>query len=145
LDINVSLESKTICLIAETFEAVVSFESYGTDATPIDVQYLIVDSSGKVVHSEAESLLVETNQIASKQFDGLTLDAGMYSLVVTTRYNGDVRDELVAQFTVQDCALIADTHSCWFLDWHFVFCWWVWVLLALLGLGARKFYILSLK
>lgn len=98
-DIHVELADDTVTspepLVARTI-----FQSFGSIATPVDIFFTVVDSTGKVFAEAQESVVVETETVFTKRFEELNLPVGHYTLRVNTRYKGNVEDEFSAPFTV---------------------------------------------
>lgn len=100
-DINVRLESDTI-FDASELEAVISFESFGTEATPVEITYSVTNAQGQVVFKDFETTVVETEKVVRKNFGQLVLQTGNYVLTVETLYNTDVVDQFTNRFTVAE-------------------------------------------
>lgn len=96
-DIDDSLVSGTEDLVAR-----VIFENFGTEATPIKVQFIFLDENGRELYSEEIYEIVETEKILVKKFGDLGFDNGKYSLVLKTLYNVDVEDEFVRKFEIRE-------------------------------------------
>ena len=79
----------------------VTFESFGTEPTPVNLTYIIVDEMGKTLHVEKDYLTVETEKIFTKKFEGLDLDYGKYAIYLKTLYNVDVEDDFVKRFEIR--------------------------------------------
>ena len=99
-DIKLELDSSTIKHSNELF-SVIRFESFGNVPTPVDLTYSILDLSGKEVYSEKGNVTVTTEQIVRKNFESLNLPAGKYTLVLTTVYGNNVKDEFRQEFLVE--------------------------------------------
>src|SRR3989339_543129 len=118
-DITFEIDDSLILNINELVTRV-TFESFGTVPTPVNLTYIIVDEMGKTLHVEKDYLTVETEKIFTKKFEGLDLDYGKYAiylktlynvdveddfeytLILTTLYNGDVEDEFRQKFVVKN-------------------------------------------
>jgi len=98
-DINLEIDDATIPGISQ-LSARVIFTSFGTELTPVDLTFDILDSSGKIVRTEKDRVEVQTELIFSKKFSGFDLSEGKYTLRLTTLYNVDVRDEFTADFEI---------------------------------------------
>ncbi len=78
----------------------VSFQSFGTVPTPVDMEFLIIDESGKIWNSWNDSTVVETEGLFTKRFPELELPVGTYALHLNTRYAGNVVDSFHAEFRI---------------------------------------------
>jgi hypothetical protein len=112
-DIKLELDSSTIKHSNELF-SVIRFESFGNVPTPVDLTYSIVDLSGKEVYSEKGNVTVTTEQIVRKNFESLNLPAGKYTLVLTTVYGNNVKDEFRQVFEVGKAGALKNTSN-WIL------------------------------
>src|SRR3989339_809777 len=100
-DITFEIDDSLILNINELVTRV-TFESFGTVPTPVNLTYIIVDEMGKTLHVEKDYLTVETEKILTRDFKSLVLDDGEYTLILTTLYNGDVEDEFRQKFVVKN-------------------------------------------
>ena len=98
-DISLELDNTTVSDIANLVARVI-FESFGTEPTPVDLTFRILDEQAKEVHREKDSIVVETEAVFTKKFEGLTFPKGKYTLVLKTLYNVDVEDEFRADFEI---------------------------------------------
>lgn len=98
-DINLEVDDPTIFDISE-LSARVMFASFGTEPTPVDLTFEILDSSRNIVHTSKDYVEVQTELIFNKKFSGFTLPKGKYTLRLVTLYNVDVRDEFTADFEI---------------------------------------------
>jgi hypothetical protein len=103
-DIKLELESSVIDksndLIART-----RFESFGNVPTLVNLFFVITDSQGKEVYSDSSETTVETEKIVTQEFKKLNLKKGKYTLVLTTLYNTDVKDEFKQAFEVKGASV----------------------------------------
>ena len=99
-DIKFELDRKVIEK-AEDLIARVTFESFGSEPTPVNVLFTFLDENGKEVYSEEDNAIVETEKVLTKEFSYLVLGEGDYTLVLTTLYNVDVEDEFREKFTIK--------------------------------------------
>jgi len=93
-DIRTDLESKFLENSNE-LELVVTYESFGSMPTPVNLTFEIYDMSGNLVYEKFENILVFVEEIERYTFDDLNLPAGDYEIVFTTLYNVDVVDDLL--------------------------------------------------
>jgi len=98
-DIKLELASATINNTNE-LSAVITFASFGTVPTFVDLAYSILNSSGKEVYNEKGNVTVTTEQIVRKNFESLNLPDGKYTLVLTTVYGDNVKGEFGQEFSV---------------------------------------------
>ena len=99
-DITFELDS-SIALSAEVLVARVTFVSFGTEPTPINLTFIILDELGNRVYLEEDSLIVETENIFTKKFENLDLEIGKYILLLNTIYNEDVEDGFWKEFEIK--------------------------------------------
>ena len=98
-DIKFELDRKTVEK-AEDLITRVTFESFGSEPTPVNMLFTFLDNDGKEVYSEEDNAIVETEKVLIKEFNYLNLPNGKYTLVLTTLYNVDVEDEFREKFTI---------------------------------------------
>lgn len=98
-DITFNLDKKIVEKIGD-LTARVSFESFGTEPTPVNMVFTFLDANGKKVYSEENNTIVETEKVLTKKFSYLNLEKGNYTLVLTTNYNTNVKDEFREKFTI---------------------------------------------
>lgn len=99
-DISFSLDDPLINDINK-LAAVINFESFGTEPTPVNLTFFILDETGKEVYIEEDSIVVETERVLRKTFDDLELPEGKYKLVLHTLYNDYVFDEFEREFMIE--------------------------------------------
>lgn len=98
-DISIGLEEPAIT-VESPIIARVFFQSFGRVPTPVDMFFTITDEYGTVVASSEEHIVVETEAVFTKRFEGLGLSRGDYILHVVTRYNAGVEDSFTKPFSV---------------------------------------------
>lgn len=98
-DINLTINDSTVSSIDE-LSANAVFVSFGKVPTPVEATFTILNSAGNQVHIESDSIVVETELVLNKQFKGLGLKEGKYTLVLSTLYNNSVKDEFRKEFEV---------------------------------------------
>ncbi len=99
-DIKFELEDSLIT-DKEKLVARVIFESFGTEPTPVDMEFVFLDESGREVYREKDYTVVETEKVLTKEFEGFGFEEGEYTLVLNTLYNVDVEDEFRRKFEVK--------------------------------------------
>ncbi|MBI2100269.1 MAG: hypothetical protein HYT48_02945 [Candidatus Vogelbacteria bacterium] len=127
-DIRLELE-RPVLNDPSQLTAHVAFESFGAAPTPVDMEFLIIDESGKIWSSWNDSIVVETEAVFTKRFPELELPIGAYALHLNTRYAGSVVDDFHTDFRIVPLA------------------WWRWVLGAIgaLILGLALYWLFSLE
>jgi len=98
-DITFSLDNSLI-QNSDELSAVVTFESFGTEPTGVDLTFIILDEIGNEIYTEEDSVIVETEKLLRKSFEGLNLPRGKYTIVLQTLYSVDVFDEFKQEFEV---------------------------------------------
>lgn len=99
-DIKLELEDSLIT-DKEKLVTRVIFESFGTEPTPVDIEFIFLDESGEEVYREKDYIIVETEKVLTKEFEGFRFEKGEYTLVLKTLYNVDVEDEFRRKFEVK--------------------------------------------
>ena len=95
--------------------SVITFASFGTVPTFVDLTYSILDSSEKEVYSEKGNVTVTTEQVVRKNFENLNLPDGKYTLVLTTVYGDNVKDEFRQVFEVGKVEVLQSIKNNWIL------------------------------
>jgi hypothetical protein len=98
-DIKLEFDQSVISK-AEDIGLRVIFTSFGKMPTPVDMAFDILDASGKVLHSETDSTVVETEKVYNKKLSGFVLSAGKYTVRLTTLYDKNVKDEFRQAFEI---------------------------------------------
>ncbi len=84
----------------ETLAALVIFESFGRNPTPVTITFTVRDSDENVLYTDTGYTMVETEKILRKEFDTVVFTPGDYVLTIRTQYSRDVIDEFTKNFTV---------------------------------------------
>lgn len=100
-DISLRLEDYIVSS-SDELVAKVSFEAFGSEPTPVNLTYVVIDELGREVYLEDDYLVVYTEEFVYKSFDRLNLKKGKYTLVLKTLYDVDVRNEFSKKFGVGD-------------------------------------------
>jgi len=100
-DIKLELESDTM-YNSYKLQAWVFFESFGTETTPVNLTYVILDEFGNEVYTKKDYLTVETERFLTEDFTGLDLRPGKYSLLLKTLYNVNIEDEFEQEFIIEE-------------------------------------------
>ena len=101
-DITFNLDDTTIQNIGE-LSGILTFESFGTVPTPVDLTFTILDAAGREVYREKGNITVTTEEILRWNYEERGLGAlvdGKYVAVLTTLYNVDVKDEFRIEFEI---------------------------------------------
>jgi len=99
LDISFSLDD-SIVSNSDELSVVVTFESFGTVPTPVDLIFIVLDEFETEVYREKSKITVTTEEVLRKSFGGLNLPQGKYILVLQTLYNTNVSDEFRQEFEI---------------------------------------------
>lgn len=99
-DIKLELEHYKV-YAPEDLAAWIRFESFGTEPTPINLTYIILDKKENVIYMKEDSLVVETEEFIVEKFEGVNLKNGEYSLLLKTFYGDNVVDEFRQDFVVR--------------------------------------------
>lgn len=100
-DIRFSLE-EILLTNAEELSAITIFENFGKETTLVNLTFIILDEKENEVYREEESVIVETEIVLRKSFEGLNLDSGKYTIVLQTLYGLDVMDEFRQDFEIKE-------------------------------------------
>jgi len=101
-DITFTLEESIISDIKE-LSGLVTFVSFGSIPTPVNYSFSLYDSNGNIIMTFDGSIVVETENVIVLNFDefnDLDLDDGDYSLVYSSTYNIDVKDDFIQDFKI---------------------------------------------
>jgi hypothetical protein len=98
-DIKLELEQNVLS-DSRNLAAWVTFESFGSVPTPVNLTYVISDMSGNEVYSEKAYVTVYTEEVVSQRFSQLDLGPGNYTFTLRTLYNSDVMDEFEQGFEI---------------------------------------------
>ena len=99
-DIKIELEESLIT-DKEKLVTRVIFESFGTEPTPVDIEFIFLDESGEEIYREKDYIIVETEKVLTKEFKGSIFEEGEYTFVLRNLYNVDVEDEFRRKFEVK--------------------------------------------
>jgi len=98
-DIALIVDKTQINSVAE-LAARVTFVSFGKEETPVEMIFTVIDANGKEYYRSVDNTSIQTEGVFNKTFEGLLLDKGKYTLVLTTLYNTNVKDEFKQDFEV---------------------------------------------
>lgn len=140
-DIILSLENS---LIKSSYEltAVVTFESFGTVPTPINLTFIILDEFGNEYAIDKDFIVVTTEEVLRKKFEVLYLPDGKYTLVLQTLYNVDVSYESRQEFEIRKGRIGITGMAIDFVKGEGK--WWISGVIMIISLGILVFVINSL-
>jgi len=98
-DITFNLEDALI-QNSDELSAVVTFESFGTVSTSVNLTFTILDKSGREYAVDKDFVVVTTEKVFNKKFKALYLPDGKYTLILKTLYNTNVSDEFRQDFEI---------------------------------------------
>lgn len=100
-DIKFDLDSRSISQTQKLFTRVI-LESFGSEPTPVELNFRILNSYGEEIYKSEDNTVVETEQIFRRSFDVSNFPEGDYKIVLTTFYNDDVEDEFIRDFRISN-------------------------------------------
>lgn len=121
-------------------KARVTFISFGSQDTPVKMHFKIIDGVGNEYYNSDENMMVQTEGVFNKSFEGINLADGKYVLVLTTLYNTNIRDEFKQNIEIFSSQTIVK-RSFWLTVWEnrYLFFWG----LILLGVFGLIFFLLK--
>ena len=81
--------------------ATVTYQSFGSIPTPINLTFEVRDLQGNVLYSKKGNITVTVEEVRTYDFLDLVLSPGEYQFVFTTLYNRNVYDEFKQNFVVE--------------------------------------------
>ena len=101
-DITFSLDNLVIENNNE-LSGVVTFESFGTVPTPVDLTFIILNEAGGEIYKEKSDVTVTTEEILRWNYETLgELSEGKYTAILETLYNVDIYDEFRQEFRIDE-------------------------------------------
>ena len=101
-DITFNLDDVVIQSVSG-LSGVVTFESFGVEPIPVNLTFILLDSSGKEIYREMSSITVTTEKILRWNYEGVReLSEGKYTVILETLYNVDVVDEFRQEFEIEE-------------------------------------------
>ncbi len=79
----------------------VTFTSFGTKDTPVDMSFVILDAARKERYKTSGKTTIQTEGVYNKAFKDLSIPDGKYTLLLSTLYNVNVKDEFRQPFEVR--------------------------------------------
>jgi len=110
LDISFFLEGAEL-KSSDELTAVATFENFGTAAAKVNLTYSILDEQGRKVYAEKGNVTVQTEEVLRKNFPGLNLPEGKYTLVMETLYGNNVYDKFQQGFEISKGFSIRDFYE----------------------------------
>ncbi len=105
----------------------VTFTSFGSKATPVEMEFVILDGVGKQLYKTTGKTVIQTEGVYNQAFKDFVVPDGKYTLVLNTVYNTNVRDEFRAPFEIKS------------LPWPFPSWYWL-IIIPVLLLVIRYFF-----
>ena len=102
-DITLNIEDATLSKSSDLV-AITEFTSFGSAATLVNLVYRIEDANNEVVFTLSDGVVVETEEVVTKQFKELDLAPGKYTLFLSTSYGENIQDEFRQTFEVRSTA-----------------------------------------
>lgn len=115
-DINLEIESTKIADVKDLIARLL-FTSFGRVPTPVDITFAVVNKEGQTLYSKKDKITVQTQAVLTERFSDIDVlvPAGKYTLIVTTLYNTNVRDEFKQDFEVTgETIAVPFWRSLWF-------------------------------
>ncbi len=142
-DITFNLEDRTI-ESADMLESIITFESFGTVPTPVNLTFMVLDENRYEVYREKSAITVTTEEVLRWNYENIPkLPEGVYTAVLQTLYNTDVFDEFKQEFEIKakpECELLGFNLGkfiiCWY--WYIVIIFSILLLLLILLLVKRR-------
>lgn len=79
----------------------VTFESFGSNPTPVKMRFTVIDSNGREVWREENETTVQTEAVFNRNFlSAEDVPDGKYVLHLDTTYNNDIKDAFEMPFSV---------------------------------------------
>ncbi|MCH7850120.1 MAG: hypothetical protein IH845_00570 [Nanoarchaeota archaeon] len=101
-NIKFELEENTIKSIFELV-AIVTFENFGTVATPVNLTFIILDEEGREVYREVSNITLEVEEVLRWDYGYIEiLPEGKYIAILETLYDLNVSDEFKVEFEISE-------------------------------------------
>lgn len=107
-DISLALDEKQFSSVKDLV-ARVSFTSFGTEATPVNMTFVVYNSKNVEVYRTTDTTTVETSTVYTKKFNNLHLSDGKYKIALKTLYNTNVSDTFTQNFTIKSSSAASAT------------------------------------
>lgn len=122
-DIRMDLEDTSI-KSSDELEVVVTYESFGSVPTLVNLTFEVFDSEGNLIYFRNDFIIVNVEEIRRYTFEDLDLVDGEYEFVLTTLYNIDVADKFRSKF------IVGEKYKALDLLMNY---WWIFILFVLIG------------
>jgi hypothetical protein len=113
-DVTFNLEESVIDDVY-SLSSVVTFESFGTIPTPVDLTFIILDEMGNEVYRKSGEIVVTTEEVLRWDYEGLKLGSGKYAAILKTLYDVNTEDEFRVDFEIKKKKEITER----VIDWTF--------------------------
>ena len=122
-DIRMDLEDTSI-KSSDELEVVVTYESFGSVPTLVNLTFEVFDSEGNLIYFRNDFIIVNVEEIRRYTFEDLDLVDGEYEFVLTTLYNIDFADKFRSKF------IVGEKYKALDLLMNY---WWIFILFVLIG------------
>ncbi len=79
----------------------VTFESFGSESTPVEMTFSIIDSNGTEIWKATNETVIQTEAVYNRSFSDVPgISDGKYVLRLETLYNESVKDEFESPFSI---------------------------------------------
>ena len=79
----------------------VTFTSFGTKDTAVDMEFVVQSQAGKELYKTTGKTVIQTEGVYNQMFKNLSIPDGKYTLLLSTLYNVNVKDEFRQPFEVR--------------------------------------------
>lgn len=86
---------------SRNLSARVTLTSFGTEDTPVDMEFIVLDDTGKELYTTSGKTVIQTEGIYNQTFKDLVIPDGKYTLTLKTLYGDNVGDEFRQSFEVR--------------------------------------------
>lgn len=100
-DIKMEIDD-TILDSSEELEVRVIFESFGSEATPVDLVFFVYDMNDEEIFKRLREIVIETEGVVVERFEGFDAPPGEYVVVLRTLYNIDIEDYFEQKIVILD-------------------------------------------
>ena len=118
-DITWNLDDKIMKSVSKLV-GIITFESFGTVPTLVDLTFIILDESENEIYNEESEITVTTEEVLRWKYETLSeLPKGKYTAVLKTLYNVDVFDEFKQEFEIDGESVLttyAKRNWVWYLS-----------------------------
>ncbi len=79
----------------------VTFTNFGTKDTPVEMEFVVLDQAGKESYKTTGKTVIQTEGVYNQAFKNLKIPDGKFTLLLTTVYNVNVKDQFRQPFEVR--------------------------------------------